>query len=384
MVARRRRGRWEQTLMLRSFEASARKWRATDTGLVLLVAVLLVPTLVHADEFAVGADLSYLADAEANGKVFKDNGHAKPGLEIFQDHGYNWIRLRIFHLPTDLPNDLDYTIALAKEAKARGFKFLLNFHYSDTWADPEKQFLPRAWENLSHDQLETAVFEYTRDTIAAFRDAGAMPDMVQVGNEVIGGMLWPDGKLPKNWGNFADLLKAGIRGVDAGLVSADGKFARRPQIMIHIDRGGDRRATEYFLQQLAQHEVKFDVIGQSYYPWWHGSLGDLRDNLDYMANNYDHDIMLVEVAYNWRRGEYLDAPGPFPETPEGQRQFLAEVDRVVRATPHGRGKGIFWWEPAVAGGHIAGRGMFDDDGNALPVITVFDEPIRIASPAAGE
>lgn len=350
---------------------------------VVLLACLL-NARVQADEFAVGADLSFLADAEARGQVFKDHGQAKPGLEIFKDHGYNWIRLRLFHSPTELPNDLDYTIALAKEAKARGFKFLLNFHYSDTWADPEKQFVPRAWEGLSHDQLRDEVFEYTRDTVAAFRDAGAMPDMVQIGNEVIGGMLWPDGKLPKNWGNFADLLKAGVRGVDAALVDANGDSASRPQIMIHIDRGGDRGATEFFLNQLAKHGVEYDVIGQSYYPWWHGSLDNLRDNLAFMANEYDKDIMLVEVAYNWRRAEYRDRPGPFPETPEGQRQFLTEVDRIVRATPHGRGKGIFWWEPAVTHGPIAGRGMFDDEGNALPVITVFDPPIRVASPATGE
>jgi len=354
-------------------------------SLAVLVSVFCwSPATLRADEYAVGADLSFLADAEARGVVFKDNGQPKPGLEIFKDHGYNWVRLRLFHSPTELPNDLDYTIALAKSAKQHGFKFLLNYHYSDTWADPQKQFLPRAWEGLSHDELEQAVFEYTRDTIAAFRDAGAMPDMVQIGNEVIGGMLWPDGRLPKNWENFADLLKAGIRGVDAGLVDADGRAAPRPQIMIHIDRGGDRGATESFLNHCRKYEVEYDVIGQSFYPWWHGSLDNLRDNLAFTANEYGKDIILVEVAYNWRRAEYRDEPGPFPETPDGQRQFLADVDRIVRATPHGRGKGIFWWEPAVTRGPIASRGMFDDEGNALPVLTVFDEPIRVASPASGE
>jgi arabinogalactan endo-1,4-beta-galactosidase len=336
-------------------------------------------SIAVADEYAVGADVSFLADAEARGVVFKDHGVAKPGLEIFQDHGYNWIRLRLFHSPTDLPNDLDYTIALAKDAKSRGFKFLLNFHYSDTWADPQKQFLPRAWEGLSHDELEDAVFEYTRDSIAAFRAAGAAPDMVQIGNEVIGGMLWPDGKLPQNWENFADLLKAGIRGVHAEAAAVDPPV-ERPLVMIHIDRGGDRGATESFLNHCRKHGVEYDVIGQSYYPWWHGSLGNLRDNLAFMANEYEKDIYLVEVAYNWRRAEYRDKPGPFPETPEGQRKFLAEVDQIVRATPHGRGKGIFWWEPAVSPGPIASRGMFDHDGNALPVTTVFDAPVHVARP----
>ena len=355
----------------------------------LLVALVWFPSSVRADEYAIGADLSFLAQAEGQGVVFKDNGQPKPGLAIFKDHGYNWVRLRIFHTPTQLPNDLNYTLALAKEAKQLGYKFLLDFHYSDTWADPQKQFTPRAWEDMSHDELEEAVFAYTRDTISAFRDAGAMPDMVQIGNEVIGGMLWPDGKLPKNWANFADLLKAGIRGVNAGttnagLADASRVAAPRPKIMIHIDRGGDRGATESFLNHCRKYGVQYDVIGQSYYPWWHGSLDNLRDNLAFMANEYDKDVILVEVAYNWRPAEYRKEPGPFPETPEGQRQFLAEVDRIVRATPHGRGKGVFWWEPAVARSPIASRGMFDHDGNALPVISVFDAPLRVASPVTGE
>jgi arabinogalactan endo-1,4-beta-galactosidase len=355
----------------------------------LLAPLLWAPTVLYADDFAVGADLSFLSFAEQNGRVFKDHGVAKPGLDMFRDHGYNWIRLRLFHSPTQLPNDLDYTIALAKAAKERGYKFLLDIHYSDTWADPQKQTIPRAWKDMSHDELKEAVFSYTRDSIAACREAGAMPDMVQIGNEVIGGMLWPDGRLPKNWDHFADLLKAGIRGVsagatDAGLVDAAGRITVPPKIMIHIDRGGDRRATESFFNHCRQYGIEFDAIGQSFYPWWHGSLDDLRDNLVFMANEYDKDIYVVEVAYNWKPTEYRNKPGPFPETPAGQRQFLADVDRIVRATPRGRGKGVFWWEPAVAKGPIASRGMFDDDGNALPVLTVFDTPIRIASPATGE
>jgi arabinogalactan endo-1,4-beta-galactosidase len=302
--------------------------------------------------------------------VFKDNGLPKAGLQLFRDRGYNWVRLRLFHSPHQLPNDLSYTIEQAKDAKRLGFKFLLNYHYSDTWADPQKQFIPKAWAGLSHRDLVEAVERYTVETIVAFRDAGAMPDMVQIGNEVIGGMLWPDGRLPRNWGNFSDLVKAGIRGVEAG--SGD---SPRPQIMIHIDRGGDLPATKAFFNKCIERDIQFDVIGQSYYPWWHGSLDDLRENLAFMAEEYDKDIMLVEVAYNWRPAEYRDRPGPFPETPEGQKQFLEDVDRIVRNTPNNRGKGIFWWEPAVPPGPIASRGMFDRSGNALPVITVFDRNV---------
>ena len=141
--------------------------------------------------------------------------------------------------------------------------------------------------------------------------------------------------------------------------------------MIHIDRGGDRKATKYFYDKLNSIGVAYDVIGQSYYPWWHGSLLDLEENLKFMATEYHKDIMLVEVAYCWRPTEYKQKAGPFPETPEGQRQFLDEVNRLVMNTPDHRGIGLFWWEPAVTGG-LRSRGFFDDDGNALPVINLFD------------
>jgi len=338
--------------------------------LLSLVMVVSLPTVSEALGYAIGADLSFLKQAEDRGTVFKDEGQARPGLQIFKDHGYNWIRLRLFHTPTRLPNDLAYTITLAQDAKKLGYKFLLNYHYSDTWADPGKQFIPKAWEGKSHAELVQAVFEYTRDTISAFRDANALPDMVQVGNEITPGMLWPDGKLPENWDNLAELLKAGIDGVEAGRGDAP-----KPLIMIHIDRGGDVKTTKNFFDRLHSYDVPYDVIGQSYYPWWHGSLLDLRENLIFMAETYRKDIILVEVAYNWRPAEYQGKPAPFPETPEGQKQFLEEVHRLVLATPHNRGKGIFWWEPAVTG-PLGRRGMFDEDGNALPVIGVFDKYTR--------
>jgi arabinogalactan endo-1,4-beta-galactosidase len=319
-----------------------------------------------AAEYAIGADLSFLKQAEDQGTVFKENGQAKPGLQIFKEHGYNWVRLRLFHTPSRLPNNLEYTIASAKSAQALGFKFLLDYHYSDNWADPGKQTIPAAWKGKSHPELVEAVFGYTRDTIEAFRDAGVLPNMVQIGNEITPGMLWPDGKLPANWQNFAELLKAGIRGVEAGCGTN-----QRPRIMIHIDRGADRRATKYFFDKINALGVPYDVIGQSYYPWWHGSLLDLRENLIFMAQEYHKDIILVEAAYCWRPTEYKERSGPFPETPEGQRAFLDEVNRLVLSTPDGRGIGIFWWEPAVTGG-LRSRGFFGDDGNALPVIEAFD------------
>jgi len=315
---------------------------------------------------AIGADTSFLPQAETEGTIFKIEGNPMPGLQILRNHGYGWVRLRLFNHPTELPNDLPYTLAQAKQAKALGFGILLDFHYSDDWADPSHQTTPVAWQKLKHRQLVDAVHTYTRDTIATFREAGVLPDMVQVGNEVTAGILWPDGKLPDNWDNFTDLLSAAILGVKEGSGTE-----RRPLIMIHIDKGGDREATRWFFSHLYAAHVPFDVIGQSYYPWWQGSLGDLKANLDFMATEYHKPIIVVETAYSWRPDNYTKKAGPFPETPQGQSDYLAAVAQVVATTPNGLGRGMFWWEPAVRG-PLARRGLFNDNGDALPAIHVFD------------
>jgi arabinogalactan endo-1,4-beta-galactosidase len=320
-------------------------------------------------EYAVGADLSFLKMAEDQGFQFKENGEVRPGLEIFKDHGYNWIRLRLFHTPDRLPNNLAYTIALAKAAKDSGFKFLLDYHYSDTWADPGKQFMPKAWSGCSHQELVDSVYEYTRATMTAFRDSGAYPDMVQVGNEISNGMLWPDGKLPDRWDQFAELVQAGINGVHASCGNNP-----CPRIMIHIDKGGNWKFTETFFDKLHSYGITYDVIGQSYYPWWHGSLLDLRECLYLTARTYEKDIIVVEAAYNWTPTEYRENPAPFPETPEGQKEFWEEVNRIVLNVPDHRGCGVFWWEPAV--GRRGSRSFFDEEGNVQPVITVFDKFTR--------
>jgi arabinogalactan endo-1,4-beta-galactosidase len=338
-------------------------------NIILVCITLLFVQTAKAQEYALGADLSFLKQAEDSGFEFKENGEAQAGLQIFKNHGYNWIRLRLFHTPTQLPNSLEYTIALAKEAKKMGYKFLLDYHYSDTWADPGKQFIPKAWEGKSHNELTEAVYDYTRETMIAFRDSGVFPDMVQVGNEISHGMLWPDGKLPENWDNFAELVQAGINGVYASCGNNP-----CPQIMIHIDKGADKEFTKYFYDKINDYGIKFDVIGQSYYPWWHGSLLDLRACLNFAADEYKKDIILVEAAYNYTPTEYKEKNPPFPETPEGQKEFWDECNRIVMNVNNNRGIGIFWWEPAVA--RHNSRSFFDENGNVLPVITVFDKFTR--------
>lgn len=321
--------------------------------------------------FMAGADVSFAKQAEDEGTVFKDMGKPEPVLRMLKQHGYNWVRLRLFVHPTDLPNNLKYTIALAQQAKKLGYHFLLDLHYSDTWADPQHQITPVEWQNLSHEQLVRQVKSYTQTTIEAFKAANVLPDMVQIGNEVSRGFLWPDGKLPDNWDHFAELLRAGIDGANAACTSPP-----RPMIMVHIDKGGNWNFTKTYFDKLASYHISFDVIGLSYYPWWHGTLEELRNNLDNTAQTFHKPIVVVETAYNWRPSAYKPGDAPFPETPKGQKQYLEAVYRIVRNVPDGLGVGIFWWEPAVpAEGPYAvleSRSFFDNDHEALPAITVFD------------
>ncbi|MCW9706063.1 glycoside hydrolase family 53 protein [Fodinibius salsisoli] len=343
-----------------------------------LVAVILIKTLAFEDvtaqepdsvssadiNYAIGADLSFLKSAEDRGVEFKDNGQVKPGLEIFSDHGYNWIRLRLWHTPTRSMNDLEYTIELAQEAKKYGFKFLLDYHYADSWADPGKQPIPAAWDTTNVEVLIDSVYQYTKNTIEAFREAGVMPEMVQIGNEVRNGMLWPLGKLPQNWDNFAALFKAGVDGVDAGRGQAP-----RPLIMLHYDNGADTDGAKQYYEKFNSYNIPYDIIGLSYYPWWHGNLLQFRENLLSLVDNFDKDIVLVETGY--RPHEYEDHPAPYPEEiPGGPRKaFLEDVNETLLNVSSRKIKGVFWWEPASG----CGRDYFDEECNARPVINVFDK-----------
>jgi arabinogalactan endo-1,4-beta-galactosidase len=316
--------------------------------------------------YAIGADLSFLKAAEDRGVEFKDGGVVRPGLDIFRDHGYDWIRLRLFHTPTELPNDLDYTIAMALEAKSRGFRLLLDYHYADGWADPQKQPIPAAWDTTDIGVLADSVRAWTAHTIRAFREAGVMPEMVQIGNEVRNGMMWPLGRLPENWDNFARLFEAGLEGIRDGRGTAP-----MPQIMLHYDNGADTEGAGAFFERFDGYGIPYDVIGYSYYPWWHGNLIELRDNLLATLERFpDKDVILVEAGYRPHVYEEDGRPPPYPaDAPGGPRKaFLEAVNQTLLSIPDRRIKGIFWWEPASA----CGRDFFDEECEARPVITVFD------------
>ncbi len=328
--------------------------------------------------FVMGADLSLLQTIQDHGVQYKEAGQVKDPLMIFKDHGCEYVRLRLFVNPNGKEgqvNTLPYTLKLARRVKAARLKFYLDYHYSDDWADPGHQITPAAWKNLSHAQLVKRVYTYTRDTLAAFKREGCAPEIVSVGNEVSNGMMWPDGG-PLNsdarWDAFADLLKAGIRAVR--------EIDPKAIIMIHDAQGGNKDIGRWFYDNLQRRGVAFDVIGLSYYPFWHGSFADLTANLASLARTYKKDIYIAETSYDTWGGD--KGTLPYPITPEGQKTYLNELIRTVAATPDGHGKGVFYWAPEwIQGDQWGGpgwsgtwenRALFDHKGNMLPAMQVFE------------
>ena len=272
---------------------------------------------------------------------------------------------------------------MATRIKASGARLLLDFHYSDTWADPAHQDTPAAWAALGIDSLEAQVERYTDSVITVLKAAGALPDIVQVGNEVDGGMLWPLGRLRydadslASWARFTRLLRAGVRGVRGALAPAD-----TVRIMVQYSQGASLGGTRWFFDHVAARGVDFDMIGLSYYPWWHGGLAELSANLRDAALRFDSDVMVVEAAYPWRTGDWEgmvsnSAAMIWPATHTGQRQYLTAVVDAVAAVPGGRGAGVMWWYAEavpVPGLFVWVNGalaLFDGAGNLLPAISAF-------------
>jgi arabinogalactan endo-1,4-beta-galactosidase len=356
------------------------------------------------EDFIKGADVSMLAQLEASGaKFYDESGKQGDALQILKEHGVNWVRLRIWNQPVIAHdfvtdgftvhagesaggiNDATRDTALAKRAKALGMKVLLDFHYSDWWADPGKQWVPQAWEVLDLAGLETAIHDYTAQVLTGMKAAGAEPDMVQIGNETNDGFLWPLGRVSANgYEGFAALLSraaAAVRETDPSI-----------RIMIHLANGGDNTLYRGMFSHLIALGVDFDVIGLSYYPYWHGPIGDLQANLADVSQYFNKPVVVAETAYAWTLddadgeknnfGATQEALGGFQATAQGQASFLRELMAVVADVPDRRGLGVFYWEPdwiAVQGAGWYTNGgdgwdnqtLFDHAGKALPSMNVF-------------
>jgi arabinogalactan endo-1,4-beta-galactosidase len=298
-----------------------------------LFAILLSASIdARTGPFILGADISWIPEREAAGTRYSDNGVQKDIFQILKDHQFNYIRLRIFNNPAAPSGGsvettgavysgyspqgycgLAPTKAMALRIKAAGMKFLLDFHYSDNWADPSKQYKPHAWANADFSRLTDSVRRYTTVVLTELKNQGTLPDMVQVGNEIVGGMIWPDGR-SSDMARFAALVNAGIDGVKA----VDSNIA----ICIHSIA---ERSPSTWLANLVRAGVdRIDVFGLSYYSEWHGTPDTLRKWLNEIVDN--HAVIKIMVA------EYADNH--------------RVVNDIVYGLQNGRGVGAFVWEPA--------------------------------------
>ena len=388
-----------------------------------------------------GTDISSLLEVEEHGGKFYDRGREasapeafplggrRPGahtgadegaprqedaLVILRRHGVNLIRLRLWNDPYDEngrpygagTNDLPRTMELARRCKALGLPWMLDLHYSDFWADPGKQYPPKAWAELDAAGLTRAVAAWTARTLMTLKEAELLPAIVAVGNEISNGLLWPQGEVP-NWSNVARFVSAGLRAVKAVDPSI--------KSMIHLDNGGWYGLyRSWFDSYRINGGADFDLIGLSWYPFWHGSLTSLRYNMEKLAATIGKPMLVTETSMAFTLRECCDYEGltmaekrglaanektaaevPWPITPEGQCSFLRELWDVICSIPKELCRGFVWWEPAwlpvpgsawtspagleyireqgPGGNEWANQAMFDYDGTALPVLDTLGE-----------
>lgn len=350
-------------------------------------------------QFIKGMDVSMLKELETHGAAYYLHGEQKDIFEIFRETGVNLVRLRLWNHPYDKSgkpygggtNDLKTTVELAKRVKAQGLQFMLDIHYSDFWADPAKQIKPKAWEPLGGEELCTAVYVYTADVLQQLQAEGITPEIVQVGNEVTNGLLWPEGRV-EHTEVMAKLLAAGIRGVKTVLPKA--------KILLHLDFGTDNKMYRKWFTEIAPYGLEYDMIGMSYYPYWNGSLEELQYNMNDISRLTGKDVLVAETAIGYTTdplgcngvvfSEETEEKTPYPATMEGQEQFLKDLCAAVRSVDGHKGIGVLYWEPAwlpipecawanaigceymndkaEVGNSWANQALFDEKGNANPAL----------------
>lgn len=336
--------------------------------------------------FIKGMDISTLLEEEACGAKYYDNGVEQDLFAILKAYGTNSVRLRLWndpYAPDGTPygagtNDLDKVIVLAERAKKYQIGYLLDLHYSDFWADPGKQTTPKAWQGMNEDELEAAVYQYTKEVMQTLKDKNLLPEMVQVGNELTNGLLWPSGKKPE-FDRIAKYLNAGIRAVRE--IQAD------IPIMIHLDNGGFNEMYVEWFDEFTKRAEPFDIIGLSYYPFWHGTMEDYRDRegkpLDQLKGMATKPELVEKLNYSM--------------TKEGQASFMKDFLKLIADIPSG--EGFYYWEPAwipvpgcgwateaalaytgekgPGGNEWANQALFDYGGNALPALAVIRDFNRL-------
>lgn len=330
------------------------------------------------ESFIKGMDVSSLKELEELGAKYYKDGEEKELLDILREYGVNSIRLRLWNDPYSESgaaygagtSDLNTTMELARRVLDKGFGFLLDLHYSDFWADPGKQRVPKAWRGMSVEQLETAVYDFTRETLLVLREHQVFPTMIQVGNELSNGLLWPYGRVPE-YDNIARFINAGIRAVR----SVDKELP----IMIHLDNGGNNALYREWFDEFIKRGEDFQVIGLSYYPFWHGTLQQLEDNMRDISARYGKELIVAEVSMGHTLEDYGEyeklsaearkgmAAKPdlaekieYPMTPEGQSDFME--DFLTRISGVKGCRGFYYWEPGWL--PVPGSGWANEDALA--------------------
>jgi len=301
--------------------------------LSMLLLIFISSTCLVRGQFVKGADVGWLQQMEATGYKFYDStGVQKDCLQILKDHGINTVRFRVWVNPSsDSINghcSKKEVAGMAVRAKNMGMRILIDFHYSDSWADPSKQNKPAAWANDTFTQLMTDLYNHTYQVLDTLKSIGATPAWVQIGNEITGGMLWPDGST-SNWAQLAQLLNKGYdatKAVDSTI-----------KVIIHLDQGNDNSRFRTFFDNATSYNVRYDVIGASYYPYWLGTdytvtINDLGTNLNDMVSRYGKEVMVVETG-----GDYTQVQNTY--------DMLVAVLNKVKAVPNSKGLGVIYWEP---------------------------------------
>ncbi|TPX08766.1 uncharacterized protein E0L32_009706 [Thyridium curvatum] len=324
-----------------------------------------------------GVDWSSLLVEERAGVNYKTASGSSSKLEnILSSSGVNTVRQRVWVNPSNGDYNLKYNIDLGKRAKAAGLGVYIDFHYSDTWADPGHQSTPAGWPSNVND-LAWKLYNYTLDACNQFQSNGIQPTIISIGNEITAGLLWPTGST-KSWGNIAKLLHSAAWGVK------DSSLSPKPRIMVHIDNGWNWSTQEWFYKNLLGQGSfttdDFDMMGVSYYPFYNSgaTLASLKSSLNNMASAWGKELVVAET--DWP----TSCPAPkyafpsdarnIPFTAAGQATWIKAVADIVAGVKNG--KGLFYWEPAWVhnanlGSSCADNCMFSRSGQALSSLSVF-------------
>lgn len=305
--------------------------------------------------FAKGADVSWVTEMEATGrKFYNSNGTQQECMELLKSLGMNTIRLRVWVNPSSSWNSTADVVAKAVRAKNLGMRVLINFHYSDTWADPAHQVKPAAWAGQDLATLKTSLANHTVAVLTELKNNNVTPEWVQVGNETNDGMLWPEGQASMNMNNFAQLINAGYDAVKSVFPSA--------KVIVHVSNGQKNDLFRWLFDGLHNNGAKYDMIGMSLYPGpaeWQTFNTQCLANMNDMVARYKKDVMIVEVGMSW-------------DKPVECGSFLSDIITKTRSVTNGRGMGVLYWEPqSYDSWNGYTLGAFDNSGKPTLALNAF-------------